>query len=354
MMDKTRSRILAALLLMASGGRSPGAQENPAAGQVARAQAPVGPLGHWKGDDGAAPKTAADASGNGFHGTYSAGAGTSAEVPKTDFPDSGSISLDGATGVVTVPDSPALRITGDITIAFWKRRTAEVKDWTRLVGKGNGVQRNFGVWEFPNGDGRIKFQMYNTGGQSVLEVDSPAGTPLNTWHHVVCTVSVNSAALYMNGALVANAMRTGEPGTSADPLTFGFAGYHAYFPGQLDDIRIYDRALSMSEIVYLAGGHGPPTGPTGLVATHAPGQPVALRWTASTTVPPAGTATYYVVKRSATPGSGFVPVASGMTLTTYTDPTADSKTAWHYVVTAINTGGESVPSNELAVASPSK
>lgn len=353
-MDKTHSLVVAALIVMASGGRSRGTQENPAAAPVIRAQAPIGPLGHWKGDDGAAPKQAADASGNGFHGTYSAGAGTSTEVPKTDFPDPGCISLDGVTGVVTVPDSPALRITGDITIAFWKRRTAEVKDWTRLVGKGNGAQRNFGVWEFPNGDGRIKFQMYNTGGQSVLEVDSPTGTPLNTWHHVVCTVSVNSAALYMNGALVANGMRTGEPGTSADPLTFGFAGYHAYYPGQLDDIRIYDRALSMNEIVYLAAGHGPPAGPTDLAATHAAGQPVALRWTSSATVPPAGTATYYLVKRSTTKGSGYATVAWGVTRTTYIDPTAEPRIGYYYIVTALNTGGESVPSNELAVAPASK
>jgi hypothetical protein len=350
-MGKLPSRWSVVLIVLGSGGLGhPGVVQEPAA----RAQAPIGPLGHWKGDDGETPKTATDASGNGFHGTYSAGSGMSKEVPKTDFPNPGSINLDGATGVVTIPDSPALRITGDITIAFWKRRTAEVKDWTRLVGKGNGAQRNFGIWEYPNGEGRIKFQMYGQGGGSVLELDSPGNTVLNTWYHVVCVVSVNAAALYMNGALVANATRTGEPGTSADPLTFGHAGYHTFFPGQLDDIRIYDRALSMSEVVYLAGGHGPPAGPTGLAATQAAGQPVSLKWTASPTVPPAGTATYYVVRRSATPGSGHATVAWGLTQTTYTDRTADPKTAYSYLVTAINTGGESVPSNEITVPPPAK
>ena len=344
-MGKIAIRCAALAALLASKGFSGAVQEQPL-----RAQTPIGPLGHWKGDDGATPKEAADASGNGFHGTYSAGAGTSSEVPKTNFPNPGSIALDGAAGIVTIPDSPALRLTGDITIAFWKRRTAEVKDWTRLVGKGNGGQRNFGIWEFPNGDGRIKFQMYNTGGQSVLDLDSPANTALNTWYHIVCTVSVNDAALWVNGQLVANGTRTGEPGTSADPVTFGFAGYHAYYPGQLDDIRIYDRALSMSEIVYLAAGHGAPAAPTGLAISHAPGQPVSLKWTASATVPPAGTATYYRVKRSTTKGSGYAPVGSAVTSTTCTDTTADPKSAYYYIVTAINTGGESVPSNENAVA----
>lgn len=317
-----------------------------AAVQAARAQAPIGPLGHWKGDDGAAPAPAADASGNGFHGTYSAGAAPSTTVPTTKFPDPGSINLDGTAGVVTIPDSPALRITGDITIALWKRKTANVKDWSRIVGKGNGGQRNYGVWEYPEGAGQTKFQMYNANGQSVLELDTPAATPINTWVHLVFVVSVNAAALYQNGALVANATRTGEPGTSADPLTFGHAGYHAFWAGQLDDVRIYDRALSMSEIVYLAGGQGPPAAPAGLSATGAgPGQ-VALKWTASTTVPPAGTATYYIVKRSATAGSGHVRVTSPLTSTTYTDVSAEAGKSYHYIVTAVNTGGESAPSNE--------
>ncbi len=337
---------LAVLVGIAAGGRTQGAP--------APALAPVGPLGHWKGDDGATPTAAADASGNGRAGTYSAGAKTSDAVPTTKFPNATCFNLDGVSGVITVPDSPALRITGDITIAFWKRRTADLKDWVRLVGKGNGGQRNFGVWEYPGGDGHIKFQIYNSGGGSVLELDTPAPTPVNTWVHITCTVSVNAAALYINGALVANGTRTGDPGVSADPLTFGYAGYHAFFAGQLDDIRIYDRALSMSEIVYLGGGQGAPAAPAGLVTKGAAPQKVVLDWTASATVPPAGTATYYLVKRSTTAGAGHVTVASGLTAPTYTDTGAPAGTTCYYVVTAINTGGESVRSNEVTVVIPAK
>ena len=125
----------------------------------------------------------------------------STTVPPTKFPNPGSISLDGASGVVSVPDSPALRITGDLTIAFWVRKTAITNDWVRLVGKGNPSQRNFGVWEFPGEDGRLKFQIYSSGGGSILDLDSPpeSATKLNTWYHVVCTVSVNAAALHLNG-----------------------------------------------------------------------------------------------------------------------------------------------------------
>jgi len=317
--------------------------------------APLGPIGYWKGDDGATPAGAADASGNGHNGTYAPGSGTSTEaLPALKFPNPSCFTLDGTKGLVTIPDSPALRLTGDMTLAFWKRKTAPNQDWVRVIGKGNGAQRNFGLWEYPGAENRLKFQMYGPGGGSVLELDSPGPVPINTWAHVVIVISVNSAAFYLNGALVANGMRTGEPGTSADPLTFGHAGYHGFFAGQLDDVRLYNRALSMSEVVYLAQGNGAPASPKDLaVKSAAPGK-VEFAWTASPTPAPAGTATVYILKRSKTAGSGHATVVCSLPLTNGMDLQAEAGATYAYVVTAVNTGGESAASNEVTVTVPAK
>jgi hypothetical protein len=352
MMPRCAARF--ALLAGLCAGGLPEARPQDAAPPPAHALAPLGPLGYWKGDDGASPGAAADSSGNGRAGSYSMGATGSETVPPTKFSNSGSINLDGKTGVVTVPDSPALRIAGDLTIAFWKRRTAKTDDWVRLVGKGNGAQRNYGIWEFPSGDGRIKFQIYNVNGQSVLDVDSPpeSATKQDTWYHIACTLSVNAAALHINGVQVATSRRTGDPGLSGDPLTFGHAGYHGFFAGQLDDIRIYDRALSMGEIVYLAEGNGPPAAPTALATSAAGAKKVALQWTAPATPPPAGTITHYIVKRSTASGTGYAAIDSGVAATSATDRTAEAGKTYFYVVTAVTAGGESAPSNELKVVLP--
>jgi large repetitive protein len=293
-----------------------------------RAQAPVGPLAHWKGDDGAI-----DSSGNGFAGTLSPGATTSKDVAPLKVPNAGSFGLDGTAGVVSIPDAPVLRMPRDFTISFWKRKTANVADWVRIVGKGNGGQRNFGLWEYPGDGGQLKFQIYNQNGGSVLEVDSQAMPSINTWHHIVCWVSVNAAGLCVDGKPAAFGTRTGDPGIAPDPITFGHAGYHGFFPGQIDDIRLYDRALSMSEIAYLAEGKGAPEPPTALKIDNG-----TLSWTATSTVPPAGTATYYAVKRS------NKLAACLLTSTSWIDPKPEAGAT--YVVTAINTGGESAPSNE--------
>src|SRR5262245_6983019 len=99
-----------AVLLIAAAGGEPQVQPGTLL-------APVGPLGHWKGEDGQAPKSAVDATGNGYNGAYSAaGATVVPDVPTTKFPNSGSMQFDGAAGMITVPDSPALRMSGDFTI----------------------------------------------------------------------------------------------------------------------------------------------------------------------------------------------------------------------------------------------
>jgi hypothetical protein len=316
--------------------------------------APLGPVGHWKGDDGEMPTGAADASGNNRTGAYSKGAGTATTIPQTKFPNTGCFTLDGVSGMVTIPDAPSLRMPGDFTVAFWKKKTAPTNDWVRIVGKGNGAQRNYGIWEFPATENRLKFQIFNQMGGSVLELDSPAATPMNEWTHVLVTVCVNTATMYLNGQRVAGGNKTGDAGTSADPVTIGHAGYHGFFAGQVDDVRLYNRSLSMSEVVYLAGGNGPPESPKSLALKSAGPNLVNLTWTPSPTPPPAGTFTTYVVRRSKSAGKDYEILPSGLPSTLYTDSKAEAGGTYYYVVTAVNTGGESVVSNELTVAVPAK
>lgn len=85
----------------------------------------------------------------------------------------------------------------------------------------------------------------------------------------------------------------------------------------------------------------PPAPPTGLVATAGNGR-VTLTWTASST------AKAYHVFRSTVSGSGYSPLASGLTATSFIDTTVTGNTTYYYVVTAANSGGESAPSAEVS------
>lgn len=93
-----------------------------------------------------------------------------------------------------------------------------------------------------------------------------AGAPLqeNFWHHVALTFGPEGMRLYLDGQLAASNGYTGGLGTTSrgsgneEPIALGastgFSNAHSvaplsnYFAGALDEVRIYDRALSASEI----------------------------------------------------------------------------------------------------------
>jgi hypothetical protein len=85
----------------------------------------------------------------------------------------------------------------------------------------------------------------------------------------------------------------------------------------------------------------PPPAPSGLAAT-AGKKKVSLSWTA------AAGATSYNVKRSTTSGGPYATIASGVTATSYTNTGLRSGTTYHYVVSALNAGGESPDSNQAS------
>jgi outer membrane protein assembly factor BamB len=89
------------------------------------------------------------------------------------------------------------------------------------------------------------------------------------------------------------------------------------------------------------GGATPPPAPT-LATPTAGNNQVSLSWSAS-----AGASTYNV-KRTLTSGANYAVVASGVTSTSFTDTTVTNGTKYFYVVSALNTAGESPNSNEVS------
>jgi fibronectin type 3 domain-containing protein len=87
----------------------------------------------------------------------------------------------------------------------------------------------------------------------------------------------------------------------------------------------------------------PPTMPIGLAAI-AGNNKVDLSWNS------VSSATSYNVKRSTTPGGPYTIIASAVDSPFYTDYTVSSGTTYYYIVTAINTIGESSSSNEVSAA----
>jgi hypothetical protein len=192
--------------------------------------------------------TATDSSGNDNHGTiYGA--------VHTDDSKTGSYALyfDGTDNYVAIPDSLSLR-PSEITASAWiKCENCAGSEY--ILGKvKSGSTPSYAIYTNWPTEG-IAF--FIDDGSTYYK--SPVGNPLvdGEWYHVVGTYDKNRVRLYINGTEVGSGTEsTIDIGYSgAASLYIGGISSSYNFPGKIDDVRIYSRALSPQEILglYKAG-----------------------------------------------------------------------------------------------------
>src|SRR5439155_7664466 len=79
-------------------------------------------------------------------------------------------------------------------------------------------------------------------------VCQPSSLPVNTWSHLTVTYDGSTLTLYRNGGAVATASVSGTLSPSTGTLQIGASEYGEYFQGLIDEVRVYNRALSATEI----------------------------------------------------------------------------------------------------------
>jgi glucose/arabinose dehydrogenase len=185
--------------------------------------------------------TVTDASGLGRTGTMNSGASwtTAGKFGKA-------LSFNGSGGLVSVADASSLDFTSAMTIEAWVRPTTR-SNWDTVVMKGYGSTGRAYALYAGNNNGRpaatvrISSSERSTSGGSSL--------PLNTWSHLAMTYGGGRLRVYVNGLQVSSTSVSGSIRTSSDPLTIGGSSvWGRWFAGQLDEVRIYNRALTQTEI----------------------------------------------------------------------------------------------------------
>jgi glucose/arabinose dehydrogenase len=185
--------------------------------------------------------TVADVSASGRTGTMSSGASwtTAGKFGKA-------LSFNGSSGLVSIADAASLDFTSAMTIEAWVRPTAR-SNWDTVVMKGYGsTGRAYALYAGDNNGRptaavRINSSERSTAGSSALA--------LNTWSQVAMTYGGGRLRVYVNGVQVATSNVTGTIRTSSDPVTIGGSTvWGRWFAGQIDEVRIYNRALSVTEI----------------------------------------------------------------------------------------------------------
>lgn len=168
------------------------------------------------------------------------------------WPGKKAMLFDGRTDVLQVDDHRDLRLEGDFSLALWMKSNGQpYSGWTRIVGKGVGTQRNFGLWSPANQ--RLVWQLCPVGDFEWWDTEL-ATRPLEQgkWRLLVGVLADDMAKIYVNGRLeLARAMER-PIATSADPMTIGFydnvPAHEGHFCGELDELILLNRALSSKEI----------------------------------------------------------------------------------------------------------
>ncbi len=86
-------------------------------------------------------------------------------------------------------------------------------------------------------------------GNSYKKAPGSTALALNTWSHLASTYDGTTLRLFVNGTQVATKATSGAMAATASPLRIGGnAIWGEYFAGQIDEVRIYNRALNETEI----------------------------------------------------------------------------------------------------------
>ncbi len=200
----------------------------------------TGLVGHWKLDG-----NATDYSGKGHDGTNHGATATTDRFGKAN----GAMSFDGRSQYVKTSAIPTYAA---YTMSFWAKRSGDGTNAPRAI-----MVSQFATYIdtcylsktlFSIGTS-LAGQLLKTGGQCV-------GTGL--WTHYAGTYDGTNAYLYVNGVQVGTWNVTGDGavlGATLQIADFNAAGF--FFNGSIDDVRIYNRALTAADVTALYHNGGP-------------------------------------------------------------------------------------------------
>ena len=282
------------------------------------------PVAHWTFDE-ASGTTAADSSGNGNTATLTNGATWSTGKI------GGAVSFDGVNDYISGPDSNSLDIGNTFTQAFWVKRVGGIGVRQAFMSK--GYHTSVPIFETNN----LLTWCFSSLG---CPFSSAAAITDANFHHLAFVKNGATASIYIDGQLSNSISNAPTTENSTYGLCIGSdntAGSCSslFFSGAIDDVYIYNRALSASDVTELyqlgtpTGDTTAPSTPANLTASAASASQINLSWSASTDN--VGVTGYQVFRNGTLVGSPST--------NSYSDTGLSASTAYSYTVKARDAAG---------------
>jgi hypothetical protein len=159
--------------------------------------------------------------------------------------NSGALSFNGTSNSVSIPDSSSLRLTNGMTLEAWVKPSIVDNTWRTILFKVQSQAQAQSYDLISGSDHPGPGVQINTTGEHTTY-----GTQLsaNTWSHVAGTYDGTTLQFYVNGTSVASSAASGNMGEDGGALLIGNSFWNEYFSGLIDDVRIYNKALTAAQI----------------------------------------------------------------------------------------------------------
>lgn len=202
----------------------------------------TGLIGYWKFDENTGT-TAYDSQGT-YNGTISGAAINQAGIINTAY------SFDGTNDYV---DLGFNRQSVPISFSMWVKASIK-SNWQTLISNDSGTPsqafgiRTYGHLVLFKGKNDIVINVGN------LEIDVNSSFDSGIWHHIALTINTNSVNCYVNGINVYSTTSYGTTSNQTGTFRVGL-GHSYYYKGLIDELGIWEKELTVSEIkkLYMGG-----------------------------------------------------------------------------------------------------
>ena len=159
-----------------------------------------------------------------------------------------SLSLNGSSSYMSVPNSATINISGPITVEAWIKLSSINGNYQDIVCREAwGQAGSGGGYEFAiTNTGKVRLDLYQSHNQYTTAIGSTTVTT-NVWHHVAGVFDGNQMRVYLDGVLDGSLSTTSGPASGTSVLNIGKSTYTTYyFGGLIDEVRLSAAALYSS------------------------------------------------------------------------------------------------------------
>lgn len=158
------------------------------------------------------------------------------------------LEFNGLNDYVAIPHDPAISELETLSVAAWIQAKRH-GTWVAVIEK--GVHENWSYGFFVEPDGTLSFEISTSPNNNLICCVGDVELNIGEWYHIFGSYDGEFVRVYVNGKLEGT-MKASDPVhiTEGLPLTIGSRNGRNHFTGIVDELALWDSAISVNEAMH--------------------------------------------------------------------------------------------------------